>query len=144
MGEINLSDIIVTPLARIITPKGDVMHGIKNSDNGYVNFGEAYFSWIDENAVKAWKRHKLMTMNIIVPLGKVRLVFYNEEEGFRVEDIGTDNYVRLTVPPGIWFGFQGLGMSQNLLLNIASILHDPLEVERREIQTINYKWKYNL
>jgi dTDP-4-dehydrorhamnose 3,5-epimerase len=81
-----------------------------------------------------------MTMNIIVPVGKVRLVFFNETEGFRIEEIGTDNYVRLTVPPGSWFGFQGLGVQNNLLLNIASILHDPAEVERREIHTINFKW----
>ena len=140
MGEIKLCDIIVTPHARINTPNGDVMHGMKSSDKGYAGFGEAYFSWIDENAVKAWKRHTQMTMNIIVPIGKVRLVFYNETEGFRVEEIGADNYVRLTVPPGIWFGFQGLGVQKNLLLNIASILHDPAEVERREIHTINFKW----
>ncbi len=140
MGEVKLSEIIVTPNARLITPNGDVMHGMKNSDNGFVGFGEAYFSWINANAVKAWKRHTKMTMNIIVPIGKVRIVFYNESEGFRVEEIGTDNYVRLTVPPGIWFGFQGMGNSHNLLLNIASILHDPNEVERLEINSINYKW----
>ena len=140
MGEITLNDIIVTPLARINTTGGDVLHGMKSTDNGYNDFGEAYFSWIDANAIKGWKRHTRMTMNIIVPVGKVRLVFFNETEGFRVEEIGTDNYVRLTVPPGIWFGFQGLGMPQNLLLNIASILHDPVEVERREIHTINYNW----
>jgi len=140
MGQIKLNDIIVTPLARINTTGGDVLHGMKSSDNGYAGFGEAYFSWIDGNAVKAWKRHTRMRMNIIVPVGKVRLVFFNDTEGFRVEEIGTDNYVRLTVPPGIWFGFQGLGMPKNLLLNIASISHDPTEVERIEIHTINYNW----
>lgn len=140
MGQVRLNDIIVTPLPRIHTPNGDVMHGMKSSDSGYAGFGEAYFSWIDGNAVKAWKKHTRMTMNIIVPIGKVRLVFFNEAEGFRIEEIGTDNYARLTVPPGIWFGFQGLNIPQSLLLNIASILHDPAEVERRDIHTINYNW----
>lgn len=140
MGHITLNDIIVTQLARIQTPNGDVLHGMKCTDNGYNDFGEAYFSWIDFNSVKAWKRHTKMTMNIIVPIGNVRFVFFNESEGFRVEEIGVDNYVRMTVPPGIWFGFQGLGINQSLLLNISSILHDPTEVERRELHTFNFKW----
>jgi dTDP-4-dehydrorhamnose 3,5-epimerase len=140
MGVIMLKNILVTPLARIRTPNGDVMHGMKNSDREFAGFGEAYFSWVDGNAVKAWKRHTRMTMNLIVPVGNVRVVFFTEEEGFRVEEIGISNYARLTVPPGIWFGFKGLDMPQNLLLNIASILHDPTEVERRDINTINYNW----
>jgi dTDP-4-dehydrorhamnose 3,5-epimerase len=140
MGHITLNDIIFTQLARIQTPNGDVLHGMKCTDNGYNDFGEAYFSWIDFNSVKAWKRHTKMTMNIIVPIGNVRFVFFNESEGFRVEEIGVDNYVRMTVPPGIWFGFQGLGINQSLLLNISSILHDPTEVERRELHTFNFNW----
>jgi dTDP-4-dehydrorhamnose 3,5-epimerase len=140
MGHITLNDIIFTQLARIQTPNGDVLHGMKCTDNGYNDFGEAYFSWIDFNSVKAWKRHTKMTMNIIVPIGNVRFVFFNESEGFRVEEIGVDNYARMTVPPGIWFGFQGLGINQSLLLNISSILHDPTEVERRELHTINFNW----
>jgi dTDP-4-dehydrorhamnose 3,5-epimerase len=140
MGHITLNEIIITQLARIQTPNGDVLHGMKCTDNGYNDFGEAYFSWIDFNSVKAWKRHTKMTMNIIVPIGNVRFVFFNESEGFRVEEIGVDNYARMTVPPGIWFGFQGLGINQSLLLNISSILHDPTEVERRELHTINFNW----
>jgi dTDP-4-dehydrorhamnose 3,5-epimerase len=140
MGHITLNEIIITQLARIQTPNGDVLHGMKCTDNGYNDFGEAYFSWIDFNSVKAWKRHTKMTMNIIVPIGNVRFVFFNESEGFRVEEIGVDNYARMTVPPGIWFGFQGLGINQSLLLNISSILHDPTEVERRELHTFNFNW----
>ena len=140
MGQVTLNDIFVTPLARIHTPNGDVMHGMKSTDSGYAGFGEAYFSWVEGNSIKAWKKHSRMTMNIIVPIGKVRLVFFNESEGFRTEEIGNDNYVRLTVPPGIWFGFQGLDMPNNLLLNIASIKHDPTEVERRDLHNFNYNW----
>ena len=139
-----LADILVTPLQRIETTGGDVLHGMKQSDPGYAGFGEAYFSWVSIDAVKAWKRHTQMTMNVVVPVGKVRFVFrcVNSEdvEEFRVEEIGEDRYVRLTVPPGIWFGFQGLGAPQSLVMNIASIPHDPNEVERMLLSDINYKW----
>jgi dTDP-4-dehydrorhamnose 3,5-epimerase len=144
VGAIKLSDILVTPLKRIETDGGDVLHALKQDDIGYVDFGEAYFSLVTRGAVKAWKRHKRMTMNIVVPMGWVRFVFRSEHENgvdeFRIEEIGADRYARITVPPGVWFGFQGLSYSQSVILNIANITHDPNEVERLQISDINYVW----
>jgi dTDP-4-dehydrorhamnose 3,5-epimerase len=139
-----LADILVTPLRRIDNAGGDVLHGMKQSDVGYTGFGEAYFSWVSFGAVKAWKRHTQMTMNVVVPVGQVRFVFrcINTDgvEEFRVVDIGVDHYARLTVPPGTWFGFQGLHTPKSLLLNIANIPHDPNEVEHLALTDINYVW----
>ena len=144
MGAMKLADILVTPLRRIENAGGDVMHGMKQSDVGYTGFGEAYFSWVSAGSIKAWKRHTQMTMNVVVPLGQVRFVFrcLNSDgiEEFRVEEIGVDRFVRITVPPGIWFGFQGLHTPQSLLLNIANIPHEPNEVERLALTDINYDW----
>jgi dTDP-4-dehydrorhamnose 3,5-epimerase len=140
-----IADILVTPLRRIETVGGDVLHAIKHNDSGYGGFGEAYFSWVSGGAVKAWKRHTRMTMNVVVPVGQVRFVFRKVDaaggDEFRVEEIGVDRYARITVPAGIWFGFQGCSAQQSLVLNIASIPHDPNEVERLNIRDINYMWK---
>ena len=139
-----INDIVITPLKIIDNPKGNIYHAMKNSDRGCVGFGEAYFSWVSTGAIKAWKRHSQMTMNVVVPVGQVRFVFRcaNADgiEEFRVEEIGVDRFVRITVPPGIWFGFQGLHTPQSLLLNIANIPHDPNEVERLALTDINYDW----
>jgi dTDP-4-dehydrorhamnose 3,5-epimerase len=141
MGTVSLGEIVVTPLARIPTSDGDVLHAMKSVDSGYAGFGEAYFSCIAMGVVKGWKLHSRMTMNVVVPVGRVRFVFHLDGAGtFRVEEIGVDRYVRLTVPPGIWFGFQGLTEPQNMVLNIASIPHDPNEVQRRAIADIAYEW----
>jgi dTDP-4-dehydrorhamnose 3,5-epimerase len=141
MGTMSLDDILIAPLARIPTVGGDVLHAMKQSDAGYAGFGEAYFSWVAAGAVKAWKRHTRMTMNVVVPVGLVRFVFrLDGVDAFRVEEIGVDRHVRLTVPPGIWFGFQGLAAPQSLVLNIANIPHDPNEVERLALSDIKYGW----
>jgi dTDP-4-dehydrorhamnose 3,5-epimerase len=141
VGTVNLEAITVTPLARITTAGGDVMHALKHHEAGFAGFGEAYFSFVSSGAVKAWKRHKRMTMNVVVPVGNVRFVFHLQgDDVSRVEDIGVDRYARITIPPGIWFGFQGLGESQNLILNIADIAHDPSEVDRLLISEIEYRW----
>ena len=142
MGTVSLNDIVITSPTRIATIGGDILHVMKQNDAGYAGFGEAYFSWVAAGAVKAWKRHTYMTMNIVVPVGQVRFVFCSDSvDEFRVEEIGANCYVRLTVPPGIWFGFQGLAKPQSLVLNIASIPHDPTDVERRALTEINYVWK---
>ena len=145
MGAMKLADILVTPLRRIETVGGDVLHAMKQSDAGYAGYGEAYFSWVSAGAIKAWKRHTQMVMNVVVPVGQVKFVFrcvntVTGVEEFRVDEIGVDSYARITVPPGIWFGFQGLYTPQSLVLNIANISHEPSEVERLALTDINYDW----
>lgn len=139
--EPSLDEILVTPLKQIDTPGGDIFHGIKAMDAGFSGFGEVYFSWINFQAVKAWKQHRRMTMNLIVPVGNVRFAFYQESEDiFRTETIGQDNYCRLTVPPKIWFGFSGVFMPKSLVTNVANLSHDPHEVLRKDLNDISYLW----
>jgi dTDP-4-dehydrorhamnose 3,5-epimerase len=144
VGAVKLFDIKVTPLSRIETSGGDVLHAMKQNDLGYKGFGEAYFSWVSARAIKAWKLHTKMTMNLVVPVGQVRFVFrcINAQgaDEFRVEEIGFNRFVRITVPPGVWFGFKGVDINQSLILNIANIIHDPNEVKRLTLKDINYDW----
>jgi dTDP-4-dehydrorhamnose 3,5-epimerase and related enzymes len=141
MGKVNLEEIQTTTLKRVKVSGGDVLHGLKMSDPSFVGFGEAYFSIVNPGAVKAWKRHRQMTLNLMVPLGKVKFVFHDCHSGnFREEVIGQSNYCRLTVPPLIWFGFQGIDSVPSLLLNISDIAHNPDEVETRKLTTFTYNW----
>ena len=140
--ESNLENIIITRLSTFDVDGGRVMHGIKKNDVGYVDLGEVYFSYINHKSVKAWKKHNLMTLNLVVPLGEVRFVFCDplNEGHYRVEDVGEGNYVRLTVPPGIWFGFQGIALQPSLVTNIADLQHDAAEVERQSVSSFDYQW----
>jgi len=141
VGKVNVNQIMITPLKRIHMAEGDVLHGIKRSDSGYVGFGEAYFSIVENGAIKAWKRHLLMTLNLIVPIGSVKIIFMDELGDFREEIIGEERYSRITVPPGLWFGLQGLKAPYSLLMNVADIPHEPSEVERRNIDEVNFDWR---
>ena len=138
----NLNDIIITELSHFPMEGGSVLHAIKEDEIGYNRFGEVYFSYINPGAVKAWKLHKRMTLNLVVPLGNVRFVFCDPltKGHYQVEEIGEANYVRLTVPPNIWFGFQGISSQPSLVANIADLKHDPNEVNRKEIAELCYVW----
>lgn len=141
MGTVTVRDINIYPLKKIGMPGGGVLRGLKKCDPGFVGFGEAYFSQIEFGVIKAWKLHKEMTMNLVVPVGDVHFGFIDTLGGVRRETIGLNNYARLSVPPGIWFGFQGISRSPSLLLNIASIEHAPDEIVRKEEYEFKYDWE---
>jgi dTDP-4-dehydrorhamnose 3,5-epimerase len=141
-----IEDVVVTSLKKIENPLGDVLHGMKKSDIGFSGFQEAYFSTIHKGVIKPWKKHLEMTLNLIVPIGKIRFVLFDDREGsstngnFMDITLSIDNYHRLTVPPKIWMAFKGEGNTTNLLLNISNIEHSPQEMEKADINRFNYKW----
>jgi dTDP-4-dehydrorhamnose 3,5-epimerase len=139
-----MNELIITPLDIIKVNKGDVMHAMKSHDPGFSGFGEAYFSVVSYNAIKAWKRHHEMTLNLVVPVGKIRFVLFDDRKAsntqFQEVIISKDNYCRLTVPPMVWIGFQGLSDNGSMLLNIADIEHNPHEVDKKNIDQIEFNW----
>jgi dTDP-4-dehydrorhamnose 3,5-epimerase len=141
MGTVSVDQIVVTSLKRVPVIGGDVLHAMKRTDPGFVDFGEVYFSQVEIGAVKAWKRHLRMTLNFVVPVGAVQFVFIDDSGSIREEVVGPNRYVRLTIAPGIWFGFKGLAAPYSLLLNVADIPHDPFEIERRELGDFIFDWK---
>ena len=147
MDKINIEGLILTPLKKIHHPKGDVLHGMKKSEQGFNGFGEAYFSTIKGGQIKGWNRHKRMTLNLVVPMGSVTFVIYDDRNGigtksnfFEVE-LSPDNYQRLTVPPGLLLAFKGKSNGTNLILNIADMEHDPDEIERLDLDQFDYDWE---
>ena len=139
-----INDVIVTPLDIISTQNGDVLHVMKNNSKGFVAFGEVYFSEIKPKTVKAWKRHRKMTLNLVVPIGEIKFVMFDDREtndvNFHEVIISKENYCRLTIPPMIWVGFEGLSRNNSIVLNIASIPHDPGEVDRKNLDEIDFDW----
>jgi len=147
MDQAGIEGVLLTPLKKIFHPKGDILHGIKRSDSGFVEFGEAYFTRVNPGEIKGWNRHRKMTLNLVVPSGAVLFVVYDDRTGsgtrdnFLCVEISPDNYQRLTVPPGLWVGFKGVGNETNLILDVADMEHDPNEVERLDLDQIEYNWE---
>lgn len=134
----------LTPLRVVSNPKGDIYHALKASAPGYQGFGEAYFSTVIQGLTKSWKRHNRFTLNLVVPVGEIRFILYDDRPGSSTCGQFADlclglagNYARLTVPPGLWMAFRGLDQF-NLLLNIIPAEHDPAESDTVDINSIDY------
>ena len=140
-----IEGVLLTPLKRVEHPKGDIYHALKASAPGYAGFGEAYFSTIGKGLIKGWKRHNRLVLNIVVPVGAIKFVIHDDRassptvgEFFEVI-VGDGNYLRLTIPPGVWVAFRGQS-DWNLLLNIIAEEHDPAESDNIELNEIHYDW----
>lgn len=142
-----IADVLLQPMRRISHPDGDILHGMKASDSGFAGFGEAYFSMVHQGAIKGWKKHQRMQLNLLVPVGQVRFVVFDDRgadpctHAFAEYRLGAEHqHARLTVPPGVWMAFQGLDAGANMLLNLASIEHDPTEAQNCPLAEIQYTW----
>ena len=136
-----MDGVILTKLKRLSNSKGDVFHAMKEGDIGFYGFGEAYFSTVNQDCIKGWKKHLRMTLNIVVPLGKVEFVIYDEDKNFFLNvKLSQENFQRLTIQPGLWMAFKGIE-ENNILLNLANIRHDPNESVNLRISDIIYEWE---
>ena len=134
-----IHDVVLTRLRRIEDERGAVLHMLRADDAVFRGFGEIYFSAVKHGAVKGWRRHLRATMNCAVPSGRVLVALYDD----RIDSpscgavaelvIGGDDYFLVTIPPGVWSGFKGLAAGLSLVANCTDTMHDPAEVERKDV-----------
>lgn len=132
----SIDGVLVTGLRQIADERGAVLHHMRSDAPDFTSFGECYFSEMLPGAVKAWKRHKSQTQNLAVPIGRVRFVLYDDREpsptrgGLQIVELGRpDDYNRLRIPRGLWYGFTCLSDQPALIANCADLPHDPDDAE---------------
>ncbi|MEK6915195.1 MAG: dTDP-4-dehydrorhamnose 3,5-epimerase family protein [Nanoarchaeota archaeon] len=144
----HIEGVIVTPMNRISDERGVIYHMMRNDDPYFKQFGETYGSWVHPGAIKAWHVHKEMTLNYVVPVGKIKLVVCDLREGSPTKGkimeffMSKDNYIRVSVPPGVANGFKGIGTEDSLVINIPTHPYTPGEMIRIDpfSKEINYDW----
>ena len=135
---IPIKGVKLKSLKIIFHPKGDILHIAKDSEDNLNLFKEIYVSIIKQNEIKGWKLHKKMICNLIVPKGKVKFVMTKDKKNFFEVILSRNNYKRLTIPPQIWFAFQGLGEEENLIVNLATLEHNSEESINIPLNKIKY------
>ena len=129
---------------RIPLDGGDIFHFIKSNDENYKSFGEVYFSLVKFNAIKGWKKHNKMTMNLTCIEGKIEFIFAYKNNTYEWDYLNwvltPENHGVLCVPPNYYFSFRGLGNKTNILANFSDIIHDESEISRLSLDSIPYLW----
>jgi dTDP-4-dehydrorhamnose 3,5-epimerase len=143
-----IEGVRITPLRQILDERGTVMHMLREDAPHFERFGEIYFSWVYPGAIKAWHLHREMTLNYSVPVGRIKLVLYDDRENSSTRGelmelfLGDGRYELVTIPPRVWNGFKGIGTTPAMVANCSTIPHDPDEIERLDPESgmIPYSW----
>ena len=144
-----IDGIVVLPLKQIEDERGAVLHMLRSDSPDFSRFGEIYFSVVNTDVIKAWKRHRAMTQHFAVPMGRIRLVLFDDRvvssSKGRVEEIilgRPDRYYLICMPPMVWYGFKGISEMPALLANCSDMPHDPNESQQLPVSNdyISYNW----
>ncbi len=142
-----IEGVHVQPLRQIGDDRGMVLHMLRKDSRYFESFGEIYFSIVNPGSIKAWKRHHQMTQNYAVPIGMIRLALLDRRPKSPTEgkmetlEVGQRNYQLVQIPPGVWYGFQGISEQPALIANLTNLPFDENEVERVPIEQIPYPWE---
>lgn len=144
-----IEGVIFTELKEILDNRGSILHMLRSDSDDFEKFGECYFSEILLDKIKAWKKHKIQTQNIAIPIGEILLVIYDCRKNSKTfknlitSKIGRpNNYKRVKIPPGVWYGFKCIGKTNALIVNCTDIPHDKNESEiiSFDDNQIPYSW----
>mgnify|MGYP001230454519 FL=1 len=147
---VKIDGVTTVTLRELIDEHGAVLHMLRNDSPDFMKFGECYFSEVLPGAIKAWKLHREQTQNLAVPVGRVRLVIYDDRirsstrRNIQIYELGRpDAYLRVKIPPGLWYGFACIGQTPALLANCADLPHDPAESVRKPASdsSIPFDWR---
>ena len=143
-----IEGVKITPLRQMLDERGKIMHMLRADALHFIQFGEIYFSFIHPGVIKGWHIHKRMTLNYAVPIGKIKLVLYDDREdsptkgGLMEIFTGPEDYKLITIPPLIWNGTKCVSETAAIIANCATLPHDPEEIERLNPfdKKIPYDW----
>ena len=143
-----IDGVIITPLRQIPDERGKIMHMLRCDEAHFDSFGEIYFSCIFPGAIKGWHLHTRMTLNYAVPVGRIKLVMYDDRENSPTKGeiqqvfMGVDNYCLVTIPLFVWNGTKGVGTEMAMIANCATLPHDDGEMNRKDPfdPSIPYDW----
>lgn len=130
-GERIIEGVQVIPLRQIPDERGVIYHMLKCTDPHFIQFGEIYFSTVYSGIIKAWHKHREMTLNYACIFGRIKLALYDERENSPTKGtlmeifLGTDNYSLVIIPPEVWNGFKGMSKPYAIVANCCTHPHDP-------------------
>ena len=136
----DIKGVVIKPLKQIPDERGKVMHMLRRDDPDFEQFGEIYFSIVLPAKIKAWYRNKKTTVNYAVVEGNIKLVIYDGNES-QIIHIGEDNYCLITIPPGLWRGFQAVGGKKAIVADLTDFQYDSADIEKAEINDFINCWE---
>lgn len=124
---LDMNGVKIKKLSVIPDERGWLMEILRCDDVFFENFGQVYLTTAYPGVVKAWHYHKKQTDNFTCIHGMMKVVLYDARtdsstfRGLMELFIGERNPILISVPPGVYHGFKGIGTETAYFLSIPTL-----------------------
>jgi len=146
----DIQDVRIKKLRVIPDERGWLMEILRCDDDIFEKFGQVYLTTAYPGVVKAWHYHRKQTDNFTCIHGMMKVVLYDaREESPTYREImeifaGEKNPVLISVPPGVYHGFKGIGPDTAYFLSIPTLPYNYSEPDEYRLPPdspeIPYSW----
>jgi dTDP-4-dehydrorhamnose 3,5-epimerase len=111
--------------------RGHFAELFRADDGALPAFAQVHLTTLYPGVVKAWHRHRDRTDALCALAGTVRLGLFDGRPGSDTEGevneffLGEHSPLRVTIPPGVWFGLKGIGVGEALVLVLTDRTTNP-------------------
>jgi dTDP-4-dehydrorhamnose 3,5-epimerase len=145
-----IQDVRIKNLRVIPDERGWLMEILRCDDDVFEKFGQVYLTTAYPGVVKAWHYHRKQTDNFTCIHGMMKVVLYDaRKESPTYREIievfaGEKNPVLISVPPGVYHGFKGIGPETAYFLSIPTLPYNYSEPDEYRLPPdspeIPYDW----
>jgi len=119
-----IKGVQIKKLKTIPDERGRLVEILRNDDDIFKNFGQAYITTNYPGVVKAWHMHNHQEDNVCCISGMIKLVLFDGREkstsfGKLMElFIGNHNTLLIQIPKYIYHGWKCISQTESIVINI--------------------------
>jgi dTDP-4-dehydrorhamnose 3,5-epimerase len=148
--KITIEGVQIKELDVISDERGWLMEILRCDDDIFKQFGQVYLSTAYPGVVKGWHYHKKQTDNFTCVHGMMKVALYDARDDSSTCKnlmelfIGDKNPVLISVPPGVYHGFKGIGTQTAFFVSIPTLPYNYDEPDEYRLppdtDEIPYDW----
>ena len=125
-----IEGVKVKKLRVIPDERGRLMEMLRDDDEIFQKFGQAYLTTAYPGAVKGWHYHKKQIDNFVVVSGMMKVALYDGRKDSPTHGevneffMGVHNPVLIQIPPFVYHGFKCISESEALVVNIPTEVYN--------------------
>ena len=146
-----IAGVVVKKLKVIPDERGLLMEMMRDDDEFFQKFGQAYLTVAYPGVVKGWHYHKKQTDHFVCVNGMLKVVLYDGRENSPSKGLvnefflGEQNPMLLVIPPLVLHGMKGIGARPGYLINIPTEPYNYKEPDEFRVHPhdndIPYDWE---
>ncbi len=146
----NIDGVKIKSLKVIPDERGWLMEILRCDDEIFQKFGQVYITTAYPGVVKGWHYHKKQTDNFTCVCGMMKVALYDARDGSKTKGniveifVGEKNPVLISVPPGVYHGFKGIGTDTAYFLSVPTLPYNYEEPDEYRLapdsDEIPYDW----